>query len=196
MSAKFINCTPHDIVLYDNNRNVIHTFPKTGVDARLLSDPQRGLPFQHTGVPVFSPQRFEAVLMNGPADALPVVGSFVIVSLPVGEYYMRKPAAYWVFGPDTGPEGVVRDQRGQIMGTKRLVFYAAPAGTRHQCPDCGVIQPRAGECTDCKSFIPEDAYYIENTGLRLLGDTLIREKPKVDETIEEAAAKKAKIDID
>jgi len=29
-----------------------------------------------------------------------------------------------VFGPDTGPDHVVRDDKGQILGTKRFIKYS------------------------------------------------------------------------
>ena len=49
----------------------------------------------------------------------------ILVSMPVGEFLRNHPERYGgaVFGPDTGPDGVVRDQRGTILGTTRLLLY-------------------------------------------------------------------------
>jgi len=171
MNIEFLNCTPHDIFLVDDKKNVLRKFPKTSVDVRLQTKPQVELPFQTLGLPVVSKQTFTGIdwPMNRdlliPDYVIPK-GSWILVSMPVGEYLASHPdeCEHWVFGPDTGPGGAVRDQQGQIYGTKRLVFYAAPKGTKHSCCVCAAYFPGPGYCPGCGTHI-EDSFHIEGTHL-------------------------------
>lgn len=48
----------------------------------------------------------------------------IFVSLPTGEYIRNNKLRTNVFGPDTGPAGVVRDKKGGIKGCIQFVQYA------------------------------------------------------------------------
>jgi hypothetical protein len=115
-----LNYTPHDINLYDETgENIIQTFPRTGKQIRLISGHQDmvniGLKF-----PVVECQTFTGI---EPFD-VPENVHYLLVSMPVGEYYKNSAhCQYCILGPDTGPQGVVRDDSGRIVGTKRLVLY-------------------------------------------------------------------------
>jgi len=126
MNVEFINTTPRDIVIVNDDKSVVRTFAKSGVDVRQKSAPQKEISFPTVGLTVVNRQIFTSV--EGLAD-LPDA-SWILVSMPVGEYFAsnRHQCKHWVFGPDTGPAAVVRDEKGQICGTKRLVFYSAPDG--------------------------------------------------------------------
>ena len=126
MNTDLINCTPHDISVFSCFCDEPRVYAKSGKEIRVTSEEQTPLPFDALGVPVVSRQVFTSLTIP---DDIPA-GSSLLVSMPVGEYFAAHPdqCRHWVFGPDTGPDGVVRDQQGKICGTKRLVFYCAPPG--------------------------------------------------------------------
>ena len=123
-----INCTPHDINLYDSEgKNVIDTYPRSEYEARCEQEPQKQIGWLTTPsgrkVPVFSEQKFGAV------TGLPICEEDdcpgIIVSMVVGN--RLKEVGSWpgrVYGPDTG-KGAVRE-KGRIIGTKCLVPYFDP----------------------------------------------------------------------
>lgn len=154
----------------DNEKNVIRTFAKSGRDVRLASETQIEVPFQTLGLPVVSRQKFNAVVWptaGWVADMSVPEKKWILVSMPVGEYLAAHPneCHHWVFGPDSGPDSVVRDQRGQICGTKRFVYYACPFGTEFACPICASWQPDFGYCRGCGQYLNEDCMHIEGTHL-------------------------------
>jgi hypothetical protein len=158
----------------DDEKNVLRTFVKSGHDVRLESAPQVELPFQTLQLPVVSRQKFTSVIW--PPQSIPEK-SCILVSMAVGEFIAANPRAsdqYWVFGPDTGPGGVMRDQRGQICGTKRLVFYSAPFGNEYSCPICAIWQPDSGYCRGCGQHLNEDWLHIAGTHLFFRNNKLIR----------------------
>lgn len=125
-----VNLTPHDVVVYDTNgETVLHVFRASGEVARVNSAPQRHLKNIVSGVPVFEAQRFTDV--QWPkwlfcADRSNEIEG-VLVSMPVGQQCASNTdifsLSFSVYGPDTSPEGVMRDASGRILGTKRLVQY-------------------------------------------------------------------------
>jgi len=128
---KVLNLTPHDITLLDANSNLIVNFPRSGQSIRLVSAPQdQLLDVQLDGsVPVVNAQKWigidESVEIDDDVTHL-------LVSMPVGYYLGNetldsgKYGRYWILGSDAGPQGAVRNEAGQIIGTRRLVFYAKP----------------------------------------------------------------------
>jgi hypothetical protein len=173
--VEWLNLTPHDIVVVDDEKNILKTFPKSGRDVRLATSPQTDMPFQTLGVPVVTRQTFTSLIW--PSDDMPRK-SWLLVSMPVGEFLATHPeqCEHWVFGPDTGPAAVVRDQRGQIVGTKRLVFYAAPRGTLRTCCSCSLydfgVDPKS--CPACDADIDDRMLYIAGTHLFMRQGKLIR----------------------
>lgn len=127
-ASTLLNCTPHAITIYDDKgENVITTFPSSGYVARLTSKPQEWVGSLQLDdgrvVPIYSPQVFQKEV-----EGLPPLEENqrlnIIVSLVVGEHLKAIP--FWqgaVYGPDMGKDGVVRNEAGQILGTKRLVLY-------------------------------------------------------------------------
>jgi len=191
MSAEFINCTPHDIVIVDDEKKVVRKYETCDREVRLHAAEQKPMPFQTLGVPVVSRQVFDGVLWPA-VDRHIEDGSWLLVSMPVGEYIAANPEAcrHWVFGPDTGPGAVVRDQRGQIIGTKRLVFYCAPHNTMYTCPICGDHFYDRGHCPRCGEHITSEMLHVANTDLVVRGRALVRE------FVAHPAAKLRKTDAD
>lgn len=178
---EFLNCTPHDIVLYDaDGTTVLRTFPKSNLVVRLAAAPQKQVAFQTLGVPVVTRQKFVALANEEELAAR--VGSkkdttLLLVSMPVGEFMASRGTIsrqYWTFGPDTGPDFVVRDAIGQIVGTRRLVLYSAPSSMRYQCAACGLDCTLANYCQTCSTEIGDEWYYIEGTRLHIRSNKIIR----------------------
>lgn len=183
MSAPFINCTPHDISVVQNGET--KTFAKSNVELRLTSAPQIKLPFDHTGVSVVTKQTFVGVewpVNHGIKDS-----AWILVSMPVGDYFAAHPkeCKHWVFGPDTGPEAAIRNEKGQIVGTTRLIFYAAPFGTRSSCPCCATWFEKTeySYCPTCGYLNSDQCHFIEGTRLLIRDSQLVRIVDTVDEHV-------------
>ena len=109
-----INCTPHDIHFYKADKSV-KTYPAAADPVRLVSAKITGTMIG--GVPVITAPKYIET-----SGALPESGP-IFVSVPVG-YYLAAQGRTEVFGPDTGPLGVIRDDDGNIIGCKRFVQYS------------------------------------------------------------------------
>ena len=123
-----INTTPHEIVVWgtgDASDTVIARFPPArDAQLRMKTTPVVKLPPLNDVVPVVSAPAF--VSFDGPVEDM--LESTLIVSMPVGEFIRQNHDApefecMRVYGPDTGPDAVVRNDSGQIVGTGRLVLY-------------------------------------------------------------------------
>ena len=123
-----INLTPHDVVVYDSKgETVLHVFRACGDVARVNSAPQHYVKTIVSSVPVFEAQTFTDIqwpksVLSDQQNEL----EGVLVSMPVGQQCANnsdESVSFSVYGPDTSPEGVVRNESGQIIGTKRLVQY-------------------------------------------------------------------------
>jgi hypothetical protein len=107
-----VNLTPHEITIVDDNGNIIARFPASGQIARVSTytseiDPILGIPVVET--------------KYGKIEGLPksAKNTIYLVSAVVAQAleYPRRD----VYVPDTGPESVVRDAEGKIIGVKRLM---------------------------------------------------------------------------
>jgi hypothetical protein len=130
-SNKVLNLTPHDVHVFVAGATEPITFRATGVEARLLYDAQRELFRLNNGVPVWTPQKFNGIQLNGELDERNV--DTVLVSMPVGHHlclnrgrFRPHGKRFRVCGPDTSPDAVMRDGAGRITGTRRLVLYCSP----------------------------------------------------------------------
>lgn len=119
-----INLTPHAVqVINEDGHGVI--FPTTGVDVRLIEKSGEPLIRKHEDPPfsIISPPIYTGLTLSKPG-AYPK-GPW-IVSMLVGKYVSEHgppPEATAIYSPDTGPEGVVRNAAGQIIGTRNLVRW-------------------------------------------------------------------------
>lgn len=109
------NYTPHDVHIYDaEKKNVIKTFPRKP-DCPL---PRLTETFKDSGqkvdgaVPIFIKSFGAAINLPEYKDHHMYIVSSIIADSPLA----RDDLCY----PDTGPEGVVRDDKGRIIGTTRL----------------------------------------------------------------------------
>lgn len=111
---KIINLTPHEISIISESGEVVRRYPASGQIARAASTTE--IIGELDGVPV-ARQQFGEV--SGLPDPEP--GTVYLVSLVVGQ--AMKGQRDDLYGPDTSPDGAVRDDDGRIIGTRRLVKY-------------------------------------------------------------------------
>jgi len=123
--VKFVNLTPHAIVIFLPNGNKLE-IPPSGQVARVatyrnqvgtLSTPEGEIPLV----------RVEYGEVEGLPER-PEEGTVYIVSLVVAQAVKASPslAALWtgrLLVPDTSPQGAVRDSEGRIIGVKALQVY-------------------------------------------------------------------------
>jgi hypothetical protein len=130
-----INLTPHTvkvITYLDSNPTQISqewTFEPSGTQARCIGSTQIkfSLLSDRFGVPVYSDCNFTEVTGLPANDTTPAIIVSEIVARFIHEHngYNYKGL---VFYPDTGPESVIRDGTGQIIGVKRLITLDNTAG--------------------------------------------------------------------
>lgn len=122
-----INHTPHAIVVYSGEK-IIHTFPPIAPVLRLQEDDAFKWKFT-----ALQTEGSSSIPVTGPPVYIGVshaVNGNILVSQLVGQYLRDHPetkkdyAIGSVYVPDTGPGGVVRNDKGEIVGTKRLIKYA------------------------------------------------------------------------
>lgn len=134
-SSTLVNCTPHPIHVYNvsddgSTKEIIETYPPSGIVPRLKQTAQEQIdtiPASLEGrvVPIYSAPQLGAV--EGLPEFAEGEHKPIIVSLLVAQ--QLRDTKSWpcaVYAPDTGPAGVVRDDKGQIIGTKWLIEYYNP----------------------------------------------------------------------
>ncbi len=104
-----VNLTPHPIVLYRGDEPVL-TVPPSGTVARVSTHQMPS--GEVDGIPVVRTS-------FGKVENLPErqEGTFYVVSTLVAQ---AVPFRDDVIAPDTGPESVVRDEDGKIVGVRRF----------------------------------------------------------------------------
>jgi len=113
-ASRFVNLTPHAIVLMDGTGEVLERVEPSGQVARVGSRPGRQIA-EYAGCPV------HAAPVVGGVEGLgePVGGVLYIVSAMVASAVVGRPD---VVSPGTGPaDGAVRDAGGRILGVTRLI---------------------------------------------------------------------------
>ena len=123
------NYTPHPVHIYeiDNNGHFVGPLitlePNKNGSMWLNEDRvdwSRKVPVHGCSVTVIKPATYVGV------ENMPQMRDLnVIVSALVADYLVKHHADHFnhIYTPDTGPGGVVRDERGQIKGTTRLIQY-------------------------------------------------------------------------
>ena len=118
------NYTPHPVTL--NHKLVLQScLPKVGLRLHAEQEEEtHEINIPGTTIKVAEPPRFTS-LMN--ADDVSEEHTVILVSMPVGNFLRMNPDVLPhvsnVFGPDTGPEHAVRDDRGNPCGSTRLIRY-------------------------------------------------------------------------
>ena len=130
----FINLTPHPVSLY-RDEELVATFPPSGKVARVRTVTRDA--GRHLLVPVVEQTAGEVEGLPDPDGE-----TIYIVSLFVRQALRGRTD---VVAPDTGPESVVRDADGRIIGVRRWIgpraeFASACRG------HIGELNGRHGEC--------------------------------------------------
>lgn len=113
--TEIINLTPHNIVVYnETGETILEVFPPSGEIAR-ASEYNDTIEMKVNGIPVVKKS------YGNPVN-LPVAqkGVHFIVSGPVLEGAQERTD---LLCPDTGPDSVVRDREGNILGVRRFFVY-------------------------------------------------------------------------
>ena len=132
---RIVNLTPHDIIVKsaDGKCNV---YPASGHVARVLTSEQKHIDTLGDGTPVYErqiPTGVEMLVAEEDRDA-----TAVIVSMFAGEFLVEAQlppfgittnlrtlrSRLCVYVPDTGPSSVLRDEKGAIVGVRRLIDYS------------------------------------------------------------------------
>ncbi|AMQ66669.1 hypothetical protein FDG96_gp10 [Bacillus phage Mgbh1] len=108
--VNIVNLTPHDVNVYDDDGNVIATYPATGQTVRVETKTETV--GEIDGVPVVTQTYGE---ITGLPDRKP--NTVYLVSLVVRMATDRGD----LLSPDTSPQGAVRNEHGQIIGTRGFV---------------------------------------------------------------------------
>jgi len=108
--VKFVNLTPHEIVVVGENKEVKTVILPSGEIARVKIKQEFTTTVE--GIPVVKTIFYEVEGLPEPqSDTIYIVSSLVAQAVPHRED---------VVAPDTSPEGVVRDSEGRIIGVKRF----------------------------------------------------------------------------
>lgn len=109
-----VNLTPHEVVVYDlmGREVVLRLLPSGSVARATEQTVQHG---DVMGVPVVK------TTMGDVTGVSHGHGSFIVSAL-VGQK-LADQIKRAVYSPDTGPESVVRDPQGKILGVRRLRVY-------------------------------------------------------------------------
>lgn len=117
------NHTPHDIVLYKDGKVVI-TIPPSASTLRLTQTQthETQVVMGNNSITIVSPPQY-----IGLSDT---VSGDILVSQLVAQWLMDHPDVckfhkiQSIYTPDTSPGGVVRNEKGEIVGTKKFIKYA------------------------------------------------------------------------
>jgi hypothetical protein len=124
--ANAVNLTPHDVVLMDAEGQELMTFPASGHSLRVVK-------FTEAKISKATVAGASVEIIHGPRT--PVATNFddlpdlirqapaMIVSAITADAAWETMEGVLLFVPDTGPEAVVRDDKGQIRGVKRFILY-------------------------------------------------------------------------
>ncbi len=108
--VKFVNLTPHEIVIFDNEgKNIIKRIPPSGQVARVSV--KRTKVAEIGGVPVFRTEYGEVEGLPEPKEGTVYIVSILVLQALRGR---RKD----VIAPDTSPQSVIRDDQGRIKGVR------------------------------------------------------------------------------
>jgi hypothetical protein len=120
-----LNYTPHELTIWDSKKqDVLVRIPVSGKAIRLTQAEQIGATSrkidQHE-VPCVSKPTFIGVTDMPPGEDLSIVVSSLVAEFLSNSESSSKFAN--IYAPDTSPDGCVRNEKGEIIGTTRLVQY-------------------------------------------------------------------------
>lgn len=114
---RLVNLTPHVINIIGPDGNPLISIPPSGDVIRVEIQSEELPPLE--GIPIV---RAGIIRLVDPLPA-PQADTIYIVSTLVAQE-AAKLGRYDFFAPDTGPESVVRDENGRIIGVRRLQTFA------------------------------------------------------------------------
>lgn len=119
--ADFVNLTPHDINYVDATGQT-YTLRST-TSTRAVSEPTHRLdPVHHAGLNCIAEPRFIGIENFPFSEERPDEWRNVIVA-GLAAPHVPQWFTKGVYGPDTGPDAVVRDDAGRIIGTRQFICY-------------------------------------------------------------------------
>lgn len=113
---KIVNLTPHPVAIVGDNGQAVRTIDPSGPMVRVETTTRTAEPIEEISVGEVSYGEL-AGLPDPEEDTVYLVS---VLALQVAHRQGRKD----VFSPDTGPESAVRDDKGMIIGVKRLMRYS------------------------------------------------------------------------
>jgi len=110
---KVVNLTPHDVNIVNEAGEIIASFPKSGIVARVATTKQ--VVGEIDGIPI-------KAVKYGAIENLPEPDgeSMFIVSMVVASAASARDD---LICPDTAPDATVRDKNGQITGVRNFARY-------------------------------------------------------------------------
>lgn len=117
---KILNLCPHDVNVYVDGKLRFHFPPANAKNPLRLNQEEAKLSVDDDDLPVTSPPIYTGLNFKPEPGSRVIVSQIVAVHLEAhqNEYKLKN-----VYSPDSSPEGGVRDDKGQISGTKRLIKY-------------------------------------------------------------------------
>lgn len=119
MSIEIFNYTPHNVVIYDSEgANIVYEFKSSGI-IRGVSSKQTLIEILNDIIPIVTPQRMENLETppNYNKD------QNIIISMLCVSQLLESGHRGNIYTPDSGPDSVVRDNKGSIIGVKRLELH-------------------------------------------------------------------------
>jgi hypothetical protein len=120
------NFTPHTVNIVDRNTEISHSFKSEG-DVRLSTKFGEKIE-EWNKIPVYNPPEYTDIvgipeyLLKNKEEKIGI-----IVSMPVGifisEHRNDFPEHISVYGPDTSPENVIRDEKRLVSGSYAFIKY-------------------------------------------------------------------------
>jgi len=103
-----INLTPHEVKIFDDQNNIIATFPPSGQVARVSVKRQKV--GEVNGIPIYANKFGEVQNLPPPQpDTVYIVSILVLQACPQRSDLVA---------PDTTPAGAIRDEQGKIIGVR------------------------------------------------------------------------------
>jgi hypothetical protein len=121
-NVEFVNLTPHEVVIYDQNNNVILRIPPSGQVARVSQSEE--LVGYINGIPIYSLKYSDIQGLPEPQEnTVYIVSQLVLQALKALKEKGIARARDDVIAPNTGPteNGAVRDSQGRIVGVRSFI---------------------------------------------------------------------------
>lgn len=109
--VRFVNLTPHDVIVVGEDGKEILRIPVSGIVARVMT--KQEVVDEINGIPVVRTKFGEVIDMPEPQPDTVFIVSTLVAQALAG-------TRDDIVAPDTSPQGAVRDEQGRIIGVKRF----------------------------------------------------------------------------